>query len=143
MSAVRNAAGLILPVVGTEAINERLAEIPGAVAPGAQAVPVPDEAGWHGAKALTVPDTITLLPLPPRAPQLIPAESVCTQARANRPAITVFDTCDAIVTACRTAWNRVATDPGTVTSITSRAMEQARGKGRRHRGRSRTRGLVA
>ncbi len=64
----------------------------------------------------------------PAAPQLIPAGNV----RAYLRAITVFDICDAIVIACRTAWDRVATDAGTGTSITPRAMEQARGKGRRY-----------
>ena len=32
------------------------------------AVVILDQAGWHGAKALQVPDNITLLPLPPRSP---------------------------------------------------------------------------
>jgi hypothetical protein len=36
------------------------------------AVMVLDGAGWHTAKALRVPPNVTLAPLPPYAPQLIP-----------------------------------------------------------------------
>ncbi len=49
-----------------------LAEISRAVKAGAHAVVILDQAGWHGAKALEVPDNITLLPLPPRSPELNP-----------------------------------------------------------------------
>ena len=49
-------------------MNAHLAEIAHNVAPGAHAVLILDGAGWHGAKGLAVPDTITLLPLPPYAP---------------------------------------------------------------------------
>ena len=62
-------------------------------------------AGGHGAGALAVPDTITLLPLPPYAPELNPIENVRACLRANRLGITVFETCDEIVTRCSDAWN--------------------------------------
>jgi transposase len=35
-----------------------------------------DQAGWHGAKALKVPETVTLVPLPPSSPDLNPVERV-------------------------------------------------------------------
>jgi hypothetical protein len=44
------------------------------LAPGVHAVLVPDQAGWHDAWALHVPDTITLLPLPSALPELNPVE---------------------------------------------------------------------
>jgi hypothetical protein len=40
------------------------------VAPGAHAILILDQAGWHGAKELKVPPNISLLPSPPRAPEL-------------------------------------------------------------------------
>lgn len=70
------AAGLVLPVVNTEAVNAHLAEIAHTVAPGAHAVLVLDGAGWHGARQRVVPDNITLLHLPPYAPELNPVENV-------------------------------------------------------------------
>ena len=41
-----------------------------------------------------MPDTITLLPLPPYAPELNPVENVRAGLRANKLAITVFDSYD-------------------------------------------------
>ena len=41
-----------------------LAEISHAVAPGAHAVVLLDQAGWHLSKRLVIPDYITLMPLP-------------------------------------------------------------------------------
>jgi hypothetical protein len=35
-----------------------------------------DQAGWHGAKTLEVPSNISLLPLPPRAPELNGQENI-------------------------------------------------------------------
>ena len=69
------AAGRVLPCATAPAMNADLAEIARTVAPGAHAVLILDGAGWHGAKGLVVPDTITLLPLPPYAPELNPVEN--------------------------------------------------------------------
>ena len=62
-------AGLVLPRCNIEAMNLHLAEIALAVAPGAHAVVLLDQAGWHTSKKLTVPDNITLVPLPPKCPE--------------------------------------------------------------------------
>jgi hypothetical protein len=63
-------AALVLPACNSEAMQLHLAEIATKVAPGAHAILNLDQAGWHGTKALKVPSNITLLPLPPRAPEL-------------------------------------------------------------------------
>ena len=49
-----------------------LQEIAQAIAPGAHAVLLLDRAGWHQSRRLVVPDNITLLPLPPKSPELNP-----------------------------------------------------------------------
>ena len=118
------AAGLVLPFVNTEAMNAHLAEIARTVAPGAHAILILDGAGWHGSAALVVPDNISLLPLPPYSPELNPVENVWAYLRANKLAITVFDTYDDIVDACCTAWNFFANDPVAIASITSRTWAQ-------------------
>ena len=46
------------------------------VAPEAHAVVVLDGAGWHGAADLVVPDDLSLLPPPPKSPELDPVENV-------------------------------------------------------------------
>jgi len=72
-------------------MSAHLAEIAKTVAPGAHAVVVLDGAGWHASKALVVPDNLTLVPLPPYAPELNTIETVCAYLRANRLAISVMD----------------------------------------------------
>lgn len=114
------AAGLVLPYVGTEAMTLHLAEIAKAVAPGAHALLILDGAGWHGAKGLIVPPNITLLKLPPYAPELNPMENVWQYLRANKLAITVFDSYEEILDKCAEAWNFFANDSKRITSITNR-----------------------
>lgn len=113
-------AALVMPKADTEAMTAHLAEISKTVAPGAHAILVLDGAGWHGAKALRIPGNITLLPLPPYAPELNPIENVWAYLRANKLAISIFDTYDDIVERCCEAWNFFAKDPDAVRSITTR-----------------------
>jgi hypothetical protein len=61
---------LVLPACNCEAMQLQLDEIATKVAPGAHAIVLLDQAGWHGAKALVVPSNVSLVPLPPRAPEL-------------------------------------------------------------------------
>jgi hypothetical protein len=69
-------AGLVLPRCTTEGMTLHLKEIAQAVAPGAHALVLVDQAGWHQSKRLGVPDNITLVPLPAKAPELNPVENV-------------------------------------------------------------------
>ena len=71
-----------------------------------------------GARNLVVPDNIPLLP--PHAPELNPVENVRACLRANKLAITGFDSSDQIVDACGNAWTFFANDPNAIASITSR-----------------------
>jgi len=64
------AAALVLPRCNIAAMNLHLAEIAMAVAPGAHAVLVLDQAGWHLSDKLIVPPNITLVPLPAKCPEL-------------------------------------------------------------------------
>jgi transposase len=93
-----------------EAMNAHLVEISRAVAKGAHVTIVLDGAGWHIAKALEVPVNITLVLLPPYAPELNPIENVWAYLRANRLTISVFETYQKIVTQCCDAWNFFAND---------------------------------
>ena len=114
------AAGLVLPYVNSEAMGLHLAEIAKAVTSGSHALLIVDGAGWHGAKALRIPRNITLLKLPPYAPELNPMENVWAYLRSNKLAITVFDSYEDILDKCADAWNFFANDTLRVTSITLR-----------------------
>ena len=80
-----SAPPIIMPVVNTEAMNDHLKEISVQVAPGAHALLICDGAGWHQpGKRLDVPDNITLMALPPYAPELNPMENVWDYLRGNK-----------------------------------------------------------
>ena len=78
-------------------------------------------AGWHQPSArLTVPGSITLLPLPPYASELNPVENIWGFLRGNHLSITVWNNYDAIVDACCDAWNKLVAEPGRIASIAKR-----------------------
>ena len=114
-------AGLVLPRADTEAMNLHLAEIAGTVAPGAHAVLVLDGAGWHRGDDLVVPPNLTLMKLPPYAPELNAAENVWEYLRKNKLANRFYEDYRAIVDACCQAWNDFVADPALVTSVAKRA----------------------
>ena len=111
------AAGLILPECNIQAMNLHLAEIAAAVAPGAHAALILDQAGWHVSDKLIVPSNITLVPLPPKCPELNPIENVWQYMRANWLSDRIFDAYDDIVDHCADAWNKLAGRPWTIMSI--------------------------
>ena len=98
-----------------------LAEIDRQVAPGSHAALVLDGAGYHIAKKLAVPDNITLVPLPPYAPELNPIENVWEYLRGNKLAITVFDSYDDFLDKACDAWIFFANDKDRIASITTRS----------------------
>ncbi len=123
------AVGLVLPYVNTEAMELHLAEVSRTVAASAHALMLMDGAAWHFAIDLNLSDNITLLKLPPYAPELNPMENVWECLRANKRAITVFDSHDEIVDKCCEAWNFFANDIGRITSITHRRLATVNDKG--------------
>ena len=110
-------AALVMPRCVTETMSLHLAEISRAVAPDAHAVILLDQAGWHQARTLVVPDNITLMPLPPYAPELNPAENIWQHMRENWLSNRVFADYDDIVAHCCDAWNKLLAQPARITSI--------------------------
>ena len=110
-------AALVLPRCDIEAMNLHLAEIALAVAPGAQAVLLVDQAGWHLSAKLTVPDSITIVPLPPKCPELNPVENVWQFMRDNWLSNRVFTSYDNLVDHCCAAWNKLVDQPWRIMSI--------------------------
>jgi hypothetical protein len=113
-------AGLIMPYCDTEAMAAHLAEISAAVDDGAHAVIMVDQAGWHMSPKLPIPKNITLLPLPPRSPELNPVENIWQFLRDNWLSNRIFDSYDDIVALCCQAWNRLIDQPWRITSIGQR-----------------------
>ncbi len=100
-----------------QAMAAHLIEISAAVDPGAHAVVIIDQAGWHMSPKLTIPDNITLLALPPRSPELNPMENAWQFMRDNWLSNTIFDSYDDILAHCCEAWNKLTDQPGRIMSI--------------------------
>jgi transposase len=114
-------AAINMPHVNAEAMGEHLREISTQVAPGAHAALICDGAGWHQTGGrLSVPENITLLPLPAYSPELNPMENVWHYLRENKLCATVWENYEAIVDACVTAWHFLINDPKRINSIGSR-----------------------
>lgn len=98
-------------------MNLHLAEISNAVAPGAHAVLVMDQAGWHTSTKLVVPDNITVVSLPPRSPELNPVENVWPFMRDNWLSNRIFTSDEDILDHCCHAWNTLIDQPWKIMSL--------------------------
>jgi transposase len=106
-----------LPYADTEAMQLHLDEISRQVAKGAHAVLLLDRAGWHTTGNLDLPENITPIFLPSRAPELNPVENVWQYPRSNWLSSRVFDTYDTIIDAACEAWMYLMQMPNPITSI--------------------------
>jgi len=104
-------AGLIPPLCNTEAMDLHLQEIAKVVASVKHAVLLLDPAGWQMSNKLTVPASITLIPLPPECPELTPTENVWQFMRDNWLSNRIFKSYDDIVDPCCYAWNKLIDQP--------------------------------
>ena len=107
--ATDQAVGLVLPYANKEMMAHHLTQISLAVPKGRHAVLVVDQATFHKTDKLICPDNISLLFLPPYAPELNPVENLWAQLRHGWLANRCFEGYDAIVEACCEAWNAYTT----------------------------------
>ncbi len=110
-------AALVLPRCNTQAMQWHVDEISSQVTPGAHAVLFLDQAGWHTTDKLVTPPNITLLPLPPRSPELNPVENIWQFMRQNWLSNRIFESEDQIVALCCEAWNKLIEQPSRIMSI--------------------------
>jgi transposase len=102
------------------ACSRRLVATVCARAPGAHAILLLDQAGWHVSKRLSIPDNITLLPLPPKSPELNPVENIWQFMRDNWLSNRVFKSYDDILDHCCFAWSKLIDMPWKIMSIGTR-----------------------
>ena len=105
-----DAFGLILPKANTSTMSIFLEAFAKTVPDDVHVVMVLDQAGWHSAKKLVVPDNVTLVALPPYSPELNPVEWVWLHLRERFLSLQLFVDHNAIVDACCHAWNTFADD---------------------------------
>lgn len=110
-------AGLVLPRGTTHAMQCHVQAVSAQVTPGAHAVVLLDRAGWHTSRKLVIPPNLTLLPLPPRSPELNPVENVWQFLRGNGLSNRVFKSYQEIVALSCEAWNKLTEQPWKIMSL--------------------------
>jgi DDE superfamily endonuclease len=113
-------AAVVMPRADTQAMQHHLDEIARTLAPKAHAILVLDQAGWHTTDKLRLPQSLSLLPLPPKSPELNPVENVWQFLRQTKLSNRIFGDYQAIVTAACEAWSSLIADPARITSIGTR-----------------------
>jgi transposase len=113
-AAVEPATGVSValqaPHVDTGTMNVHLAMLSDELGPGEHAVLVMDQAGWHKARALKVPDNITILYLPPYSPELNPVERLWSYLRSHYLSNRVYDDYRHLLDAGAHAWQSLTPD---------------------------------
>jgi len=79
-----------------------------------------DNAGWHKAGQLAVPDNITLIPLPPYSPELNAMEQAWEWMRSHYLSNQCYENYDQIVEKACEAWNEFSNSTELVRSIMHR-----------------------
>ena len=110
-------AALVMPRCNTEAMNLHLAEIATQIAPGAHAVLLVDQAGWHLSGSLDRPAQHHSDPAARKCPELNPQENIWQFMRDNWLSNRIFKSYDDIVDHCCEAWNKLIDQPWRIMSI--------------------------
>lgn len=108
---------LILPDVDADSMSLFLSEV-SERHPDEMILMFMDQAGWHKAKRLVVPDNITLLNLPPYSPELNPAEHLWEEMREKWFPNLVFRSIMAVEDVLMEALSTLEHDPKRVAEIT-------------------------
>ena len=97
--------GFVLPYTNTDAMQLYLDEFSKKISAGKHVALIVDNAGWHVAKNLNIPDNITLIPLPSYSPELNAMEQVWDWMKDNYLSNMCFKNYDEIVDKICESWN--------------------------------------
>ena len=111
---------LILPYANTVAMNLFLNELSMEIKPERHIALIIDNAGWHKANNLVIPVNITLIPLPPYAPELNAMEQVWEWIKNHCLSNQQYRDYEDIVDKACYGWNQLASNQELVISIMHR-----------------------
>jgi hypothetical protein len=111
------AEGLISPSLNTGVVNTFLEQFSTALDPSVHAVLIWDGAGYHTAKALSLPSNVSLLQLPPRSPELMPMENLWHYEREHYWSNRKYADYAALEAAACEGWRAVCMDRQKVKTI--------------------------
>ena len=103
-------SALLAPTVNTDYMNHHLRFISKQAGQDVHVVLVLDQAGWHIAKALQVPENITLLHLPPYSPELNPIERLWAYIKSHYLSNRVYKDYEELFDVTKNAWNKISPD---------------------------------
>lgn len=112
--------GLVLPYTNVEAMQVYLHELSKQIKSGRHVALVMDNAGWHTAKDLTVPENITIIPLPAYSPELNAMEQVWEWMKLNYLSNCNFKDYNDIVDRVCYAWSNFSQQPNLIKSLCAR-----------------------
>ena len=113
------AFALALPEATLATMSLFLAAFAQQLEPGAHAVLILDQAGWHGSRRLIVPSNVTLQPLPAYSPELNPVERVWLYLRERFLSHRLLADYPAVLDAACDAWNALVAEAGRLASLTA------------------------
>jgi hypothetical protein len=111
------ACGLLSPHLDTGVMNAFLAQFAAELPADVHAVMVLDRAGWHTAAALKIPENVTLVHLPPKSPELNPAENLWHYLRSHCWSNRLYRDYADLELAAIEAWRRVCLVPELIKSV--------------------------
>lgn len=101
-------SALLAPTVNTDYMNHHLRFISEEAGPDVHVILILDQAGWHIAKALQVPENITLLHLPAYSPELNPIERLWAYIKSHYLGNRVYKDYEELFDVTKNAWNKIS-----------------------------------
>ena len=108
---------LVLPAVNATVMQLFLDHFAATLPDDVHVAMVLDGAGWHDARALDMPENISLIAQPPYCPELNPVERIWLYLRERFLSLRVLDDTDAIIAACCDAWIQLIKEPERIKSL--------------------------
>jgi transposase len=105
--ATGHSVALQAPHINTGTMNVFLKMLSAELGPLDHAVLIMDQAGWHRARTLEVPDTITILYLPPYSPELNPVERLWAYLRSHFLSNRAYENYQHLLDAGAAAWQQL------------------------------------
>jgi transposase len=90
---------------------------PGSASSGVSAWTTSDRAGWHTSTKLKIPGNVTLVHLPPKSPELNPAENLWHYLRSHYWSNRFYATWEDLKQAATDAWRKLCLEPQLIQSV--------------------------
>lgn len=100
-------SALLAPTVNTAYMSHHLRFVSEQAGPNVHVILVLDQAGWHTAKGLQIPENITLFYLPAYSPELNPIERLWAYVKSHYLSNRVYADYEHLLEAGTQAWNSI------------------------------------